>query len=130
MKTICFSLFILLNSSLIFSQNILNYNDGKCSHSIFSYQNHFNRSSQSNSHSYDVIKYRLNFDLYKCFRSPYPKSYTGSVVMIYRADSVINSLKLHSSSLALSIDSIKYSGISYTHLNDIIMINVNIFHLP
>jgi aminopeptidase N len=82
------------------------------------------------NNSFDVIKYSLNFDLYNCFRSPFPTSYTGSSVIIFKADSSIVSIQLNAVSVALIVDSVKYSGISFFQHNDVLYINLNRIHSP
>ena len=40
----------------------------------------------SPKHSFDAIKYTLDVDLYSCYTAPYPKSFTGSVIVTIKID--------------------------------------------
>lgn len=128
MKKITFIAFLALQLFSIKSQDFFMINDGKCANSKkpFYVQN----QDFISSHSFDAVKYRLNFDLYNCFVSPYPKSYKGSVVLIYRMDTAAGIIKLDANSSALIIDSVKYSGITFLHQNNILNINLNRIHNP
>lgn len=119
---------IALQTCMIYCQGMFSYNEGKRLHSRNAPIKLQNSIDISSSHSFDAVKYRLNFDMFDCFRSPYPTSYRGSVVLIYRMDSAAGVISLHASSYALVIDSLGYSGISFFHLNDMLNINLNRVH--
>lgn len=76
-------------------------------------------------HSFDVLNYTLNLDLFKCFISPYRKSFTGSVTIKLRADSALNFIQLNAVNTSLSIDSVNTPGSSFTHESNILRVNLN-----
>ncbi len=89
-------------------------------------------SQNSPVHSYDVIEYKLNLDIYNCFISPYPKSFKASNEIYARADSVINSIKLNAVNTSLVIDSVKLNSLSltYTHTSNILTVNLDRTYNP
>ncbi|OGU76472.1 MAG: hypothetical protein A2V93_03400 [Ignavibacteria bacterium RBG_16_34_14] len=76
-------------------------------------------------HSYDVLNYTLNLNIYNCFLSPYPKSYTASEVITIKVDSVLNSIKLNAVNTSIGIDAVGLSGVSFTHANNVLTINLD-----
>lgn len=89
-------------------------------------------SQNSPVHSYDVIEYKLNLDIYNCFISPYPKSFKASNEIYARADSVINSIQLNAVNTSLVIDSVKLNSLSltYTHTSNILTVNLDRTYNP
>lgn len=81
-------------------------------------------------HSYDVIKYSLDLDLYSCYTSPYPKSFTGVEIITIKIDSTLSGIKLNAVSTSLNIDSVSLNGDSFTHLNDTLTIQLDKTYLP
>jgi aminopeptidase N len=77
------------------------------------------------NHSFDVIKYALDLDLYNCYIAPYPKSFSGSVTITFKVDSTLNSIKLNAASYSLIIDSVRLAGVSFTHSADFLQIQLN-----
>lgn len=125
MKAIIFALIALQSLA---AQEIFINDYGKFNFQRLPYPKIHAENDYSPSHAFDVLKYKLNFDLYNCFKTPYPKSYTGSTIVIFTADSTIGTIKLNSMTAALIIDSVRYSGISFIHQNNILEINLNRIH--
>ena len=73
-------------------------------------------------HSYNVTKYLLDVDLYNCYSPPYPRSFSGSVVITFMVDSTLNSIKLNAEIFSLTIDSVRLAGVSFSHPNDTLTI--------
>jgi aminopeptidase N len=82
------------------------------------------------AHSFDMLDYNLSLDIYKCFLSPYPSSYTGTEILTLRADSSINSIQLNAVNTSLQIDSVRLSGAGFTHVNNVLTINLNRTYAP
>ena len=81
---------------------------------------------QSNpNHSFDVLKYNLNVDISNCYTSPYPKNFTGSVIISFKVDSTLNSIKLNAVNTSLIIDSVRLAGVSFTHANNYLTIQLD-----
>ncbi|MDP1621648.1 MAG: M1 family aminopeptidase [Bacteroidales bacterium] len=76
-------------------------------------------------HSFDVLKYNLDLDLYSCYTSPYPKSFTGSAIITFKVDSTLNSIKLNAENFSMIIDSVRLAGVSFSHASDILTIQLN-----
>lgn len=76
-------------------------------------------------HSFDVLNYTLELDIYNCFLSPYPKSYVGKEVITFLVDSTLNSVQLNAVNTSLVIDSVGLAGVSFTHTNNILTITLD-----
>lgn len=76
-------------------------------------------------HSFDVLKYKLNLDIRSCFLSPYPKSFSGSNEITFRIDTALNSITLNAINTSIVIDSVRLSGVSFTHSSNIVTINLD-----
>ncbi len=81
-------------------------------------------------HSYNVLNYELNLDLYSCFVSPYPKSFKGFEIMTFQVDSTLNYIKMNAVNSSLTIDSVSMAGVSYTHSGDILTVNLDRTYNP
>lgn len=87
-------------------------------------------SPGSPRHSFDVLTYRLNLDIYNCFLSPFPKSFSANVTVTFRVDTALNAIRLNATSTSLVIDSVKLAGVSFTHTSDILTINLSRTYNP
>ena len=80
-KPIFILLSVLFLQANIYSQDIMDgskiCSERKSSINRNSEINNFD-SQNSPRHSYDVLEYKLNLDIYNCFISPYPKSFKAS----------------------------------------------------
>lgn len=76
-------------------------------------------------HSFDVLDYKLELDIYNCFLTPYPKSFKGSLIVTFVIDSTLSSIKLDANNSSLVIDSVSLSGTSFTHSSNILTINLD-----
>ena len=88
------------------------------------------RGANSPRHMYDVLEYKLDLDLYSNFISPYPKSFTGSVTIHFRVDSLLNSIELNAGNFSLQVDSVGMAGLYYEHENDILRIDLDDIYYP
>jgi aminopeptidase N len=76
-------------------------------------------------HSYDVVKYKLDIDIYHCYPSPYLRDFTAVEIITFKVDSALNSIKLNAINSSLTIDSVKLNAVSFTHLSDTLKILLN-----
>lgn len=76
-------------------------------------------------HSYNVLNYELNLNLYNCYISPYLKSFSGYEVLTFSVDSTLNFIKMNAINSSLTIDSVSMAGVSFTHTGDILKINLD-----
>ncbi len=83
-------------------------------------------------HSYNVLEYKLNLDIYNCFITPYPKSFTGTNQITFRVDSTLNSIKLNANNLSLGIDTIKIgnTSLAYTQVSDLLSVTLDRTYNP
>ncbi len=81
-------------------------------------------------HSYDVLKYRLSIDLYKCFFTPFPRTYTAYQVVSLRVDSTLNSIVLNANTASLVIDSVNMAGTGFSHQSNLLTVNLDRTYQP
>jgi aminopeptidase N len=76
-------------------------------------------------HSFDVLKYNMAVDLYNCYSAPFPKNFSGSVVITFKADSALSTISLNAVNNSLTIDSVRLDGVSFTHTGDMLTIQLS-----
>ncbi len=76
-------------------------------------------------HTYDVLNYKLNLDIYHCYAPPYPKSFTAVEEVHFKVDSALSFIKLNAVNEYLTVDSVGLAGISFTHTQNILTINLD-----
>ena len=81
-------------------------------------------------HSYDVLNYKLSLDIYGCFTSPYPDSFTAKEEIAFRVDSALNAIRLNAVNSSMDIDSVRMAGVTFTHANDTLTVNLNRTYNP
>lgn len=88
------------------------------------------RSPNSPKHSFDVLNYEIDIDIYHCYTSPYPKSFTATSIVTFKVDSALSQIKLNAVNSSLQINSVGLSGVSFTHLQDTLTIVLNEMYQP
>lgn len=83
------------------------------------------QSPTSPRHAYDALHYALDLDLYNCFLSPYPKSFTGSNTVTFRVDTALSAIQLNAVNTSLVIDSVQLAGASFTHASNILTVTLD-----
>jgi aminopeptidase N len=71
-------------------------------------------------HTYDVIKYTLNLDIYNCFKTAGNKAFTGVETIDFKVDSTLNSINLNAIYSTIVIDSVRLSSgtiLNFNHSN-------------
>jgi len=81
-------------------------------------------------HSYDVLDYTLNLNIWHCFASPWPNDFTATNTVAFKADTALNKIKLNATSTSLLINSVGMNGTSFTHTNDTLTINLDRTYNP
>lgn len=129
---IYFILFTLFIPLTIFSQTENRKGSELCSERKRSLTNTFFESDSPNSpkHSYDVLDYKLNLDIRNCFITPFPRSFTGSVIIKFRIDSALGSINLNAINTSIVVSSVGMSGVSFTHTGNILNIVLNRVYNP
>ena len=87
-------------------------------------------SPNTPKHKFDVLDYKLNVDIYNCFLNPYPKSFTGYVIVKFRVDTALSSIQLNAVNTSLQINSVSMAGVSFTHTNNILTITLDRTYNP
>lgn len=82
------------------------------------------------AHQFDVLNYKLSFDLYTCYFPPYPHDYSAKNIIRVRIDSTLNSIQLNADDSSLMITAIENSGFSFSHNNNILTINLDRVYNP
>ena len=81
-------------------------------------------------HSFDVLKYKLDVNLYQCFQTPYPRTFNAREVITFKVDSSLNSIKLNANTVSLTIDSVSMAAVSFTHLANMLNIQLDRTYQP
>ncbi|RPI14550.1 MAG: T9SS C-terminal target domain-containing protein [Ignavibacteriae bacterium] len=87
-------------------------------------------SPNAPKHKFDVLDYKLNVDIYNCFLSPYPKTFTAYVIVKFRVDTALSSIQLNALNTSLQINSVGMAGASFTHTNNIVTITLDRTYNP
>ncbi|MFA5832888.1 MAG: M1 family aminopeptidase [Bacteroidota bacterium] len=82
-------------------------------------------STGSPKHTFDVLHYKIDLDLFKNYTSPFPSSFTGSVTLTMRADTLLTSISLNVVNTSLLIDSLQLSGKTFKHTGNILNIDLD-----
>jgi aminopeptidase N len=88
------------------------------------------QSNLAPGHSFDVLKYTLDLDLYNCYLPPYPKNFTGSVKVDFRVDSTLNMIRLNAENSSLIIDSVRMQAVSFIHSGNLLTIQLDNTYQP
>ncbi|MGA3015179.1 MAG: M1 family metallopeptidase, partial [Bacteroidales bacterium] len=88
------------------------------------------RPGSAEIYGYHTLSYKINIDLYNCYSYPYSNEFSASLVITLKADSALSSLLLDAIDSSLSIDSVGLAGISFTHSNDLLLVNLDHLYQP
>lgn len=76
-------------------------------------------------HTFDVLNYKLDLNLYQNFFSPYPQGYKASNTITLLVDTALTSISLNAVNTSLLIDSVRMAGVSFSHSGDILTIQLD-----
>ncbi|MCC7158078.1 MAG: M1 family metallopeptidase, partial [Ignavibacteria bacterium] len=126
------SLILLFTGAVVFSQIHLQKGSEICSQKKINSPGVLDPGDSPGSpkHSFDVLDYKMNLDIRSCFITPYPKSYTGSIVVKFRVDTALSSISLNAVNTSMQINSVGLSGVSFTHASNILAITLNRTYTP
>lgn len=119
---------VLLCSGFLFAQEIPQKGSDYCSLKRMKSNISIHSSEEalaSPTHSFDVLHYSLNVNLYANFSSPYPHSFTGIETITFRIDSLFSQLILDAVSTSLVIDSVGLAGKSFSHSKNLLRITID-----
>jgi aminopeptidase N len=128
-------LLTLISLTLIFAGSIFSQVDlhdkgaYQCAHKKAAnpHQLQMLKSPNTPTHKFDVLNYTLNLDLFENFDSPYPQDYTASNIITFRVDTVI---KLNAVNSSIQINGIGMAGISFSHQDDTLSIQLDQTYNP
>lgn len=81
-------------------------------------------------HSFDVLKYSLDINLFQCFQTPFSKTFAAKEVVTFRVDSTLNSIQLNANNSSLIIDSVRMAGTSFEHMTNLLRIYLDRTYQP
>lgn len=84
----------------------------------------------SPKHSFDVLNYTLDLDIYNNYSSPYPKSFSATNIIEFRVDTALNSIHLNAVNSSLEIESVSMAGVDFTHTGNILTIELDDTYNP
>jgi aminopeptidase N len=87
-------------------------------------------SPNTPKHKFDVLDYKIFVDIYNCFLSPYPRTFTGNVIIKFRVDTALNSITLNAVNRSLQVNAVSIAGVSFTHTSNILTINLDRTYNP
>ncbi|MHC1707569.1 MAG: M1 family aminopeptidase [Bacteroidales bacterium] len=132
----CIPLFLILITALSLQLNSQTENSKDGAILCSQRKSSFNLSKSSAlspitpKHSYDVLKYTLNLDIYDCFLGSYPNSFSGSVIVKFKVDSALNTVNLDARNSFLVIDNVGLAAAAYSHINDVLSLTLDHNYQP
>ncbi len=87
-------------------------------------------SPNSPKHSYDVLNYTMNINLMNNYTSPYPASFSANLIIKFQIDTALNAIVLNAVNASLVIDSVKLAGTGFSHVSDLLTVNLDRTYLP
>jgi hypothetical protein len=73
----------------------------------------------------DVQKYTLNLDIYNCFLTPYPHSFTAVENIDFQATQSVSAVKLNCGAASITVNSVSGAGISFLNSADTLIITLD-----
>jgi hypothetical protein len=87
-------------------------------------------SAGSPRHTFDVLNYKLNLDIYNCFLGSYPKNFTASVEVMFRVDTALSSISLNAVNSSIVVDSVRLAGSTFAHSSNVLTVNLDRTYQP
>src|SRR4030095_9398167 len=132
-KKLVTGLLIVILVSPLFAQDYLNKGSYRCYLSKSNSPNPvltLGDSPNTPKHKYDVLDYTIYVDIWNCFTSPYPKNFTGSVIIKLRVDTALSTIDLNAINTSLQITAVSMSGVSFTHTSNILTVTLDRTYNP
>jgi aminopeptidase N len=80
------------------------------------------RSANSPRHSFDVLNYSLDLDLYHNYTDPYPHNFNAQNKVTFRVDTALTEIRLNADQTSLQINGVGLAGSTFEHLPDTLVI--------
>jgi len=81
-------------------------------------------------HSFDVLNYKLDVNLYACYSSPYSHLFSGKDIITFKVDSTLGSIILNAANSSLIVDSVGLAAISFTHSDNYLTLQLDRVYNP
>lgn len=88
------------------------------------------RSANSPRHTFDVLNYSLNLDLYHNYAPPYPRYFNAQNTITFRVDTALSEIRLTADQTSLQINAVGLAGTSFVHLPDTLLIFLDRQYMP
>ncbi|MGE5383486.1 MAG: M1 family aminopeptidase [Omnitrophica WOR_2 bacterium] len=88
------------------------------------------KSPNSPRHSFDVLNYNLDMNLFQCYTTPYPKNFSATNTITFKIDSTLSAITLNAVNNSLQILSVSGNGVSFTHQLNLLVINLDRTYQP
>jgi len=87
-------------------------------------------SPNTPKHKYDVLDYKIYLDIWNCFITPFPRNFTGNVIVKFRIDTALSTIDLNAVNTSLQITGVGLNGASFTHVSNILTVTLNRTYNP
>lgn len=87
-------------------------------------------NTSSIPHSFDVLDYNLNLDLSSNYATPFPTSFKANVIIKFKVDTALNSIRLNAVNTSILIDSVRSAGLNFTHSGNYLNISLDRTYVP
>lgn len=91
---------------------------------------HSFKSPNTPKHTFDVLNYSLNFDLYDNYSSPYPQNFDALEVITFRVDTALNMIKLNALNNSIQVNSVGIAANDFAHVQDTLAIFLDRYYQP
>ncbi len=88
------------------------------------------RSPNSPLHTFDVLNYELDLDIFHCYTPPYPRTFTASNIITFRIDTLLSTIKLNADQTSLQINAVGLAATSFIHDQDTLTIMLDRAYQP
>ena len=125
-------IYLYLISSPLFSQGLNSLGVQRCAEKRQKISAHAITENANNApqHTFDVLNYTLNLDIYSCFTSPYSKAFKASEIITFVVDTALSSITLDAVKSSIVIDSIGLKGKSFSQSTNTTTITLNQTYQP
>lgn len=88
------------------------------------------RSANSPRHTFDVLNYSLDLDLYHNYTDPYPRNFNAQNKVTFRVDTALTEIRLNADQTSLQINSVGLAGSGFEHIPDTLVIMLDREYQP
>ncbi|NOX47930.1 MAG: T9SS type A sorting domain-containing protein [Chlorobi bacterium] len=133
MKTISTLLLSLLMSAFLMAQDYTKMPGSEAcyygkSHKDFTSSDE--KGPTSPKHSFDVLNYALDLDIYDNYSSPYPKTFTASNTVTFRVDTALSAIVLDAVKSSIVVDEVSMAGESFAQTNTKLTVELDNTYQP